>query len=631
MKPSPELCDICRHIKLEDYFSQAEYPGTVELGPFQDINKKKDRCVLCRLVIQALNGHSGRTNQAVLDIWFNSTSETLRDSSWGYDTTQCQILPLQRYSVEHTTDEEKGAIGRGGVLDGKVDISLIRSWMERCTSHGTKCNNSPRPYTGKVPGPGILLIDVKRMKIAECDWTTRYLALNYVWGSTSNKSLTSTKANIQHLKQDGALREIRDELPRAIKDAIDLTQALGETFLWVDALCIVQDDDLSKAVYIPRMDQIYGSAFVTLVTLCNDRAPGGSELPGSPIEIAGLYLVPRLPPLISVEQRSVWTSRAWTFQEGIFSRRCSGNAAPHTTRKTARMNTWKIEVLGRSSSPRCLTIPADALSAFAGVLSALGVAFGWTFASALPEALFDLSLLWRPRTMAALRPRRSPSDNNVQLAACTSPTWCWTAWTGNIHWAPWRFSIYAGQRVTVKTDVAGFWIGDSGVLCQIKRGLTCDSNADMPRYAEEEKPCALWDSEKADGGLSHYFRNIASNSVWICDGSGKHCGKLSGLSPDSWRAQCGDRHARHELVLLSRSIQDEVAQAAIEAFRGRFPPEYASAREYYEDVFDMDCYNYNKDWALISCWSGGEMGWRSGWPLGRCMRTLGMRHVKNQG
>ncbi|KAK8085481.1 HET-domain-containing protein [Apiospora hydei] len=696
METSPELCDICRHIKLEDYFSQAEYPGTVELGPFQDIDKKKDRCLLCRLVVQALNGHSrdhwkpgvypvevcylgrysGRTNQVVLDVWFNSTSETLRDSSWGYDTTQCQILSVQPCRPVCTEDDDAGAISRGRILGEKVDLTLIRGWLERCTSsHGPKCNNNPRPYTREVPGPRLLLIDVQSMKIAECEWTSRYLALSYVWGATSNKSLTSTKANIQHLKQDAALREVRDELPRAINDAIDLTKAVGETYLWVDALCIVQDDDRSKAIYIPRMDQIYGNAFATFVTLCNDKAPGGSELPGvthprilvqSPVEIAGLHLVPRLPPLISVDQRSVWSSRAWTFQEGIFSRRylffaehqvfwqcrtaCHSEdcADEHMEDRGAgsvvfpdrRFNALEMmgtvsdprrqfnvyELLVGPYSPRSLTIPADSLAAFSGVISALQDSFGWKFASALPESLFDLALLWRPRTMAALRPRHPSGQKDTQNLPCKSPTWCWTAWNGNIHWAPWRFSIYAGQRVTIKTEVTGFWIVDSGSLSQIKRGLASDSNADMPKYAEVEKPvpvapalvfeaktvnakaydisepqldqCGLWDSEKAGSGLSRYFRNIASNSLWIYDGSGKHCGKLSGLSPDSWRAQCGDHHTRHELVLLSRSIQDEVTQAAIQAFRGGFPPEYASAWEYYEDVFDTRCYSYKRDWAL---------------------------------
>ena len=42
----------------------------------------------------------------------------------------------------------------------------------------------------------------------------------------------------------------------------------------------------------------------------------------SPIKINGLNLVPRLPQLFTVEQYSTWSRRAWTFQEGLLSRRC---------------------------------------------------------------------------------------------------------------------------------------------------------------------------------------------------------------------------------------------------------------------------------------------------------------------
>ncbi|KAK8044395.1 hypothetical protein PG993_004419 [Apiospora rasikravindrae] len=730
MESSPELCEICGHIRLQDYFSQAEYPGTVELGPFQDIFSKKNRCPLCKLVIQTLNGHSrdhwktgiypvevcylgrysGRTHHSVLDVWFSSTSETLRNSSWGYDTTQSQILPIQQCRTVCTGYNEKEAIGCGRVLGEKVDISLIRGWMERCaSSHGLKCNSNSRPYTGEVSGPKLLLIDAQRMKIAECDWTSRYLALSYVWG-TSNKSLTSTKANIQHLQRDGALRELQHELPRAIRDAIELTKAVGETHLWVDALCIVQDDDRSKAVYIPRMDQIYGNAFVTLVTLYN-RAPDGSALPGvthpralvqSPVDIAGLHVVPRLPPLISVEQSSVWNSRAWTFQEGIFSRRylffaehqvfwqcrtayhsedCADEhmedrGVASVVFPDRRFNALEMmgtvsdprrqfnvyELLVGPYSPRNLTIPADSLSAFSGVLSALGASFGWRFASALPEPLFDLALLWRPRTMASLRPRQSSSSgqkNTIQLlTTCTSPTWCWTAWSGNVHWAPWRFSIYAGQRVTIKSEVAGFWIKDSGGLRQIKRGLPSESDAGMPRYTKEEKAatvastlvfeaktinaeayeisapridqCALWDSEKPGGGLSHYFHNIASNSLWIYDSSSKHCGKLSGLTSDSWRAHFMNQHSRHAFVLLSRSIQDEVTQAALDAFRGGFPRNTRPLGSITKMSSTRGATATKRTGRSILCSCGGTMAWPSAWQWDRCMPTLGTRHIKSQ-
>ncbi len=69
-----------------------------------------------------------------------------------------------------------------------------------------------------------------------------------------------------------------DQFPATIADAIALVRALGERYLWVDAICIVQDDRDSKMQDIERMDLIYSRAFATLVALAGTDAAAG--LPG---------------------------------------------------------------------------------------------------------------------------------------------------------------------------------------------------------------------------------------------------------------------------------------------------------------------------------------------------------------
>lgn len=64
-------------------------------------------------------------------------------------------------------------------------------------------------------------------------------------------------------------------LPQAIEDAIILTGKMQETFLWVDALCIVQDDTDSKHSSIQSMDKIYSKALVTIVCLHGTDANAG--------------------------------------------------------------------------------------------------------------------------------------------------------------------------------------------------------------------------------------------------------------------------------------------------------------------------------------------------------------------
>jgi hypothetical protein len=55
------------------------------------------------------------------------------------------------------------------------------------------------------------------------------------------------------------------QIPRTVQDALLFTEKIGESYLWVDALCIVQDDHANTQVEIARMATIYDSAFLTLV------------------------------------------------------------------------------------------------------------------------------------------------------------------------------------------------------------------------------------------------------------------------------------------------------------------------------------------------------------------------------
>lgn len=55
-----------------------------------------------------------------------------------------------------------------------------------------------------------------------------------------------------------------ERLPKTIKDALRITQAIGEKYLWVGALCIIQYDmlDVQRTVY--KMGEIYRRALLTI-------------------------------------------------------------------------------------------------------------------------------------------------------------------------------------------------------------------------------------------------------------------------------------------------------------------------------------------------------------------------------
>jgi hypothetical protein len=70
-------------------------------------------------------------------------------------------------------------------------------------------------------------------------------------------------ANISRRMEVGGLSGI--EFPRTIRDAMTLVDDRGERYLWVDAVCIIQDDPVDQGGQIGVMNTIYGASWLTIV------------------------------------------------------------------------------------------------------------------------------------------------------------------------------------------------------------------------------------------------------------------------------------------------------------------------------------------------------------------------------
>jgi hypothetical protein len=125
----------------------------------------------------------------------------------------------------------------GRLLDPDwIDLSIARSWIFECEAkHGTLC--SQHGWDIALQNfESIRLIDVHKMCLVE-DWEAasahRYVALSYRWGKTSEVLRYTNKIDFM---QEGGLRKILDQIPKTIVDAMEVVMALGERYLWVDAL-----------------------------------------------------------------------------------------------------------------------------------------------------------------------------------------------------------------------------------------------------------------------------------------------------------------------------------------------------------------------------------------------------------
>jgi len=151
-----------------------------------------------------------------------------------------------------------------------------------------------------------------------------------VWGPA--KIFTTTKANVAKLEIPGSLvrPEILSQIPNTIKDAINLIEYLGERYLWVDALCIVQDDEDWKYSQINNMASIFANSHLTIIAADGDSANYGlrglkgiSEPRALDQHIHQLTSRMRVARVLDMDRyrRSTWGKRGWTFQEDIFSTR----------------------------------------------------------------------------------------------------------------------------------------------------------------------------------------------------------------------------------------------------------------------------------------------------------------------
>lgn len=386
-----------------------------------------------------------------------------------------------------STTDRTGSEDRARLFDPKlVDKELIKSWIARCDgSHGAECQGNEvmmRNLMSSSPRPILSFIDVETECVVTPSSETRYVALSYVWGQVP--SIMSLRENIDMLKQPGNLSlGSTNTIPQTIRDSMKLCSLIGERYLWVDRLCIVQDDFEHKMESIDAMAWVYAKASLTIVAAQGTDAdfglPGIGEqhIAAREEHILPFYSGPMLKGSFWLHRtdqlhRTPWAKRGWTLQENAFSRRllimdgiitwrCSSatwieglespaerqriEAAPldDTTEPKKSHSETKLTVpdwpslidfgrIVKDFNTRTLSFDSDTLNAFAGTLKAMSPSFPSGFYAGLPEFYFDIALLWQAHR--GIRPRFS---TDAKKGEDSFPSWSWAGWTGTLRLDTW--------------------------------------------------------------------------------------------------------------------------------------------------------------------------------------------------
>ncbi|MCJ1460580.1 hypothetical protein MMC28_010962 [Mycoblastus sanguinarius] len=469
-----EQCGVCTALKLNPNRFLV-LPGDYECMNASDGSKvclelvenilKKGSCPFSRLavaIVERAEVSSGQDSETILrkgsdgpspgvNQFWDYTHQIFSPRPYAHMLNGGRVQSIQLNQLPQSSDTPIPS------NDSEIDFTMIRNWISLCRIyHGEECNKAKlQDHEIGHPSneiPSFRVIDVVQNclvgDVEKCD----YITLSYVWGQV--EVLRTLKSNIKILSRPGALElpEFQEKIPWTVRDAMRVTKEIGFRYLWIDSLCIIQDDDTGeKTEAISKMDLVYGAAFLVIVAVMGRNANSG---------LAGVSLINRnfqkvnetnpsnLPqafeshPIDPMRDR-VYYSRGWTFQERFFARRelifngdqalfsCSfdrevhekvvfdhnvPNAIFRPQRKEGTGDIAKFEELIRDYTMRDLSYESDIHNAFAGIARYISSGLKTSLCHGIPRAFLDWMLLWDHSEPLQRREK--------------APSWSWAGWIG---------------------------------------------------------------------------------------------------------------------------------------------------------------------------------------------------------
>ncbi|KAK8209248.1 heterokaryon incompatibility protein-domain-containing protein [Phyllosticta capitalensis] len=317
----------------------------------------------------------------------------------------------------------------------KTSLEYARKWLTDCRKNHKKCH-SPTECQPQLPTRLIYVLSsqeggpVRLIETANGQ-TGRYLCLSHCWGDPEihPHPLKTEKESIECHKEGIPWRS----LPKTFHDAISFVRLLGESYIWIDSLCIIQDcpDDWSKEA--SKMADIFTNSYLTLAaTNSTNSTEGFFSTPDDtyksyPYDFKkhgstySLFFRKSLshffdPDDVAMEPAPL-LKRAWVYQERLLS--------PRTLHFGNQELLWECKEISTCqcglSIDNDLTKESDRLPAIAGVAKRMQSIQGREdyLAGLWKESLLE-DLLWR-RTSSSLLDYPASSCRST----CVAPSWSW--------------------------------------------------------------------------------------------------------------------------------------------------------------------------------------------------------------
>ncbi|KAB8446221.1 hypothetical protein FH972_025203 [Carpinus fangiana] len=549
-----DLCPRCRKIDFATLINGVRGPLSWEtsghdIGTLAQLGERAPRCVFCSFVharavakgraeldaakmcfvkswpVSFINWRDDSLKKPKArspnDLLVGVTDDTTR--LWGEHVTYLATLRVERREQSDRLPAPVEEFGRARMLhDDHVDINLCKAWIDLCkTRHkGTACATAAKQWPQHL-----YVVDVKQRCVVSAKQGCEYVALSYVWGTATSLKLSSL--DDCDLFCPGAIDQHWQTIAPTVRDAIDATGQLGFDYLWMDALCIPQDNRNVKQTLMAQMNFVYANAALTIVAAAgvdaNHGLTGLSSRSGgtnqTKLSFDGLNFVTTLhggDDRLEKQRTTTWGTRAWTYEEQVFSRRqLIFTDSQVGWRCCCAM--WREEMVLESfddkvdsfSGPsllaeplfnpdslqedldvkqivkhyneavgqyrrRELTFPYDALNAFKGIGESFASIVDWRFFWGLPEVAFTPSLAWvfegsvRNDAVAdwrLIKKGMSKDRHHIRL-----PSWSWAGWQRPRDNT--KSSSFGSGVVPPFGEITWYRVGENDSLLKVKEDVT---------------------------------------------------------------------------------------------------------------------------------------------------------------
>ncbi|KAK4250662.1 heterokaryon incompatibility protein-domain-containing protein [Corynascus novoguineensis] len=237
-------CDTCRF--CNNMVPKFKHRLIIELKDFA--TAASEGCHGCLLVTQAI--------EAIRTVYSNAVAAHIFGDPGAYKRWPWGDVPLAWDAVPPYAGDDAA-------------FAKVLKWISACeASHPCYTDDSVSPTRVlDVTGNSV------RLHNTSGNDKVRYVALSHSWASHAKFELLRCNSS------DMARSIDCDELPVTYRDAITLTRRLGIRYIWIDSLCIVQDDKDDWRREAAKMADVYSNAYLTIAADLHTVTAGGDTKP----------------------------------------------------------------------------------------------------------------------------------------------------------------------------------------------------------------------------------------------------------------------------------------------------------------------------------------------------------------